>query len=271
MTLAVGGTYDRRMDELDRLLARVKERAQGWMALPVYRRLYETAAQQSRGPIVEIGTFRGAATLALALGARDYTVITADILRPGVGAPGASIEERKTALRATFEEFGAAERIRFVHGTVRDLVTDADPRNIGLLLLDGGGKIEADLALLWDRLAPGCIIVIDDIDGAIRVARSGRTAIVDQKHRLSKLLVERFVEAGLLVPLGATGSTGWYEKGTATADAASIERIALPIYHQLVKAEIDVGEFGAARGWLRRFARRAPGIARAWRRVRPAR
>lgn len=253
------------------LLGRVKERAQGWMPLPVYRRLYETAAQRPGGPIVEIGTFRGAATLALALGASDATVITADILRPGVGAPGASIDEKKAALRATFEVFGVGSRIRFVHGTARELVAEADPRDIGLLLLDGGGKIEGDLALLWDRLAPGCIIVIDDIDGAVRVRRSGRTAMVDQKHRLSRLLAERFVEAGLLVPHGVTASTGWYEKGPALADSASIERLALPVYHELVKAEIDAAEFGALRGWLRRFARRAPGLARAWRRVRPTR
>ena len=275
MTLADGGTYDRRMDELDRLLARVKERAQGWMPLPVYRRLYETAAQRREGPIVEIGTFRGAATLALALGAGDAggdsTVITADILRPGVGAPGATIEDRKAALRATFEEFGAAGRISFVHGTARELVAETDPRGIALLLLDGGGKIEADLALLWDRLAPGCIIVIDDIDGAVRVRRSGRTALVDQKHRLSRLLADRFVEAGLLAPLGETCSTGWYEKGGAAADSASIERRALPASQQLVKAEIDSAEFGPARGWLRRLARSAPALARAWRRIKPAR
>ena len=271
MTLAAGGTYDRFMDELDGLLARVTDWAQGWMPLPVYRRLYETAAQRPGGPIVEIGTFRGAATLALALGDRDAAVITADILRPGVGAPGASIEERTAALRATFDEFGAADRIRFVHGTVRELVAEADPSGVGLLLLDGGGKIEADLALLWERLAPGCIIVIDDIDGAVRVSRSGRTATVDQKHRLSRLLADRFVEAGLLVPRGETGSTGWFEKGPAAADSASIERLALPAYHELVKAGVDVAEFGLARAWLRRFARRSPRLAKAWRRVRPAR
>lgn len=259
------------MDELDVLLARIKKRAHGWMPLPVYRRLYETAAQRPGGPIVEIGTFRGAATLALALGARDAAVITADILRPGVGPPGASIEKRKAALQATFEEFEAATRIRFVHGTASELVAAADPRNIGFLLLDGGGKIETDLALLWDRLAPGCIIVIDDVDGAVRVHRSGRAATVDQKHRLSKLLADGFVAAGLLVPRGTTGSTGWYEKGVTSTNAASIERLALPVYHELVKAEIDALEFGLLRAWLRRFARRSPRLASAWRRVWPTR
>ena len=38
----------------------------------------------------------------------------------------------------TFEAFGAADRIRFVHGTAKELVEEADPQDIGVLLLDGG-------------------------------------------------------------------------------------------------------------------------------------
>jgi hypothetical protein len=50
------------VDDVDRLLGRVKGRAHCWMPVLVYRRLYDSAAAARRGTIVEIGTYRGAAT-----------------------------------------------------------------------------------------------------------------------------------------------------------------------------------------------------------------
>ena len=263
------------MDALDSLLAEVKGAARGWMSVPVYRRLHDTAAACRGGTLVEIGTYCGAATIALALGARlgggGARIVTADLLRDGVGLRGASPDEKRQALRATLERFGVADSVQFVHGSMAELLEATDPRDVRLLLLDGGGRIEADLALLWERMAPGCGIVVDDVDGAVRVHRSGRKLVIDQKHRISKLLADRFVEAGLLVAKGTLDGTGWYAKGAAETDAAAIERLALPAYHALIKAEVDAGELGAARAMLRAAARRAPRLARAWRRLRPRR
>jgi predicted O-methyltransferase YrrM len=223
---------------------------------------------------VEIGTFRGAATVAIALGARAsgrrVRVLTADLLRPGIGAIGDTAETKIGELRATFDAFSVGDLVHFVPGSSAELVADTDPQEIELLLLDGGGKIEADLALLWDRLASGCTIVIDDVDGQVFVRRSLRSAVVDQKHRISRLLVRRFVDAGLLVPRGSTVSTGWYEKGKAEATADEIRLLALPAYHELIKAPVEAGELGAARALLRHAAQRWPLLARIYRRLRPA-
>jgi predicted O-methyltransferase YrrM len=260
------------VDETDRLLSRVKDRARGWMPLAVYRRLHESAAACCGGMIVEIGTFRGAATIALALGGgAAVRVITADLLRDGVGLEGDSAQAKVAALRATLDEFGVAERVRFVHGDVEALVAEADPRDIRLLLLDGGGRIEQDFALLWDRLAPGAAIVIDDIDGRVTVERDMKSARINQKHLLSKLLVEIYVAAGMLVEEGRTGSTGWYRKGTASPTPDEIRLMALPAYHRLIRVEIGEGEFGLPRSLARRVAARAPWLRRAYRRLRPAR
>lgn len=262
------------MDELDQRLSGVRRAARGLMPLPVYRRIHDTAANCGGGTFVEIGTFRGAATVALALGARrsgrDFTIVTADLLRPGIGAEGDSPEEKAAELAATFARFGVADSIRFVHGGTAELVAAADPRGISLLLLDGGGRIETDLALLWDRLDPACTIIIDDIDGRIHARRGWRTALVDQKHRISKLLADRFVEAGLLVPEGSTRSTGWYRKGGAEMPGAEIMTLALPAYHALIKVPLPLREVGPLRALLRGLARRAPWLAHAWRRIRPA-
>ena len=263
------------MDEIDRLLTRVKKSANGWMPVFVYRRLYETAAAAGDGTIVEIGTFRGAATIAMALGARSggrtFNIVTADILHPGVGLEGATPQEKVAALQRTLDEFGVANSVRFVHGRVEEVVAEADPRNITLLLLDGGGRIESDFAALWERLAPDAPIVVDDIDGHVTVERTLRVARINQKHRLSKRLTEIYEAAGLLIPEGRTGSTGWYRKGKAALSAGEIRLMALPAYHQLIHSEVGGSEFGLPRALARWVAVRAPWLRRLYRRLRPAR
>jgi len=260
------------VDETDRLLSRVKDRARGWMPLGVYRRLHESAAACGGGTVVEIGTFRGAATIALALGGGGAArVITADLLRDGVGLEADSAELKVAALQATLAEFGVENRVRFVHGDVEALVAETDPRDIKLLLLDGGGRIETDFALLWDRLAPGAAIVIDDIDGRVTVERDMKSARINQKHLLSKLLADIYVRAGMLIEEGRVGSTGWYRKGAASPTPDEIRLLALPAYHQLIRVEIGEGEFRLLRSYARRIAARAPWLRRAFRRLRPAR
>jgi predicted O-methyltransferase YrrM len=242
------------------------------MPLAVYRRLHESAQAVGGGTIVEIGTFRGAATIALALGGGAKAwVITADLLRDRVGLEGGSPAAKVKALEATMAEFGVEDRVRFVHGDVEALVADADPREIKLLLLDGGGRIEHDFALLWDRLAPGAVIVIDDIDGRVTVERDLKSARINQKHLLSKLLADIYVAAGMLIEEGRVESTGWYRKGEASPTPDEIRLMALPAYHRLIRVEIGEGEFGLPRSWARRIAARAPWLRRAFRRLRPAR
>jgi predicted O-methyltransferase YrrM len=260
------------VDDTDRLLSCVKDRARGWMPLAVYRRLYESAATLGDGgTIVEIGTFRGAATIALALGGGNARVLTADLLRDGVGLEGGDVGEKVAALEAMLAEFGVEDRVRFVHGDVEALVAQADPRQIKLLLLDGGGRIESDFAFLWDRLAPGAVIVIDDIDGRVTVERDRKSARINQKHLLSKLLADIYVAAGMLIEEGRVESTGWYRKGEASPTPDEIRLMALPAYHRLIRVEIREREFGLPRSYARRIAARAPWLRRAFRRLRPAR
>lgn len=229
------------------------------MPAATYRRLYETARRSGGGTFVEIGTYCGAATIALALGVqasgRPVRIVTADLLRPGVGIEGGSDEERIAALKRNFAAFGVDEMIHFVHGTSLEIVAEADPAPIDLLLLDGGGRLEMDLALFWDRLAEGCPIVVDDISGKVHVRRFRRKAVVDQKHRISKLLADLFVEAGLLVSEGEAEGTGWYRKGKAEMSGDEIRLLALPAYHHLIKAEVGPEQLGLER-FLRDLGRR---------------
>jgi predicted O-methyltransferase YrrM len=271
LTELQGLIYQQHVDDVDRTLARVKRDANGLMPLRVYRRIYESAAKCGGGTLVEIGTYCGAATVALALGAKASghaaRIITADLLRADVGLAGTFIETKVGNLQRTFDAFGVSDFIEFVHGSAHDILATKDPSGVALLLLDGGGKIEEDLALFYSRLRTTCLIIVDDIDGRTFVHREGKMALVDQKHRLSKLLADRFVAAGLMRPCGEVASAGWYEKGDAEMSPDAIRLLALPCYHELVKAQIERSEFGWSRATLRRLAARFPWAARAYRRI----
>ena len=103
------------MDDVDRLLGRVKESARGWLPLPVYRRLYDTAAAVGGGDFVEIGTAQGAATIAMALGAKStgkpFRIHSADEFTRGSRPVAASVEEKRDMVRRGFEAFGVSEHI----------------------------------------------------------------------------------------------------------------------------------------------------------------
>ena len=111
----------------------------------------------------------------------------------------------------------------------------------------------------------------DDIDGRVTVERDLRSARINLKHLLSKLLTDIYVEAGMLVEEGRSGSTGWYRKGVASPSPDEIRLMALPAYHRLIRIDVAEGEFGLPRAFARRIAARAPLLRRAFRRLRPSR
>lgn len=260
------------MDEIDRLLARVQHAAHGKLTPEVYRRLYESAAASGGGTFVEIGTSQGAATLAMALGAKaagiDYRIVTVDAHFVGSRPRAKSESEKKTIVRRGFEAFGVSDRIDLVIGTTEEMLAIADPSDIALVLIDADGRIDRDLAALWDRMRAGCVVAIDDVDGEIYLELRGRRVRVDQKHRITRSLLEKFVSAGLLVPQGSIGQTAWFRKGDSTSGAAEIERLALPAYRALVYAEIGAEAFSLKRGLYGLAASRAPWLVRAWRKIR---
>jgi predicted O-methyltransferase YrrM len=243
--------------------------------MAVYRRLHDSAGASGGGTFVEIGTSQGAATLALALGAAaagvDFHIITVDGFITGSRPRAATVGEKAAIVRRGFERFGVSNRIDLVVGSTDEMIAIADPRDIGLLMLDADGCIDRDLAALWDRMRPGCTIVIDDLDGQNYLELPGRRLRIDQKHRLTHLLIDAYSSAGLLVPEGATGQTGWFRKGEKAADAAQIARLALPAYRALIRAEVGLSELSLKRGLYGLATRRAPWLVRVWRRLRRTR
>jgi len=260
------------MDEIDRLLSRVKQDCFGMLPLAVYRRIYETAATLSGGTLVEIGTSQGAATIAMALGAKsagiEFRIYSADEFVTGSRPVGGSAAEKLEIVRRGYQAFGVADSVENVTGGSAALPPAADLPKIALLLIDADGLIDRDLALLHGRLEPNAPVIVDDVDEKVYFSiRKGRP-VVDQKHRLTNLIIERFIAAELLVADEPSGQTGWYRKGPVSASPEEIERLALPAYRKLVMTSLD-GAGTNLRWWAWRYiSARSPGLVRAWRRVR---
>lgn len=260
------------MDEIDCLLARVKEACFGMLPLAVYRRIYETAAALDGGTFVEIGTSQGAATVAMALGAKasgkPFRIYSVDDFTIGSRPKGGSPAEKVAIVRRGYQAFGVAGCIESVVGTSASLSDPGRLPRIDLLLIDADGRIDRDLALLHERLAPDAPVIIDDIDDAASFVMLAGRLTFNQKHRATHLILERFLEAGLLVADTPSGQTGWYRRGGASLSPEEIERLALPAYRELIYAPVkDVGAGLKWNAW-RLVTARAPWLGRAWRRLR---
>ncbi|MEU5956797.1 class I SAM-dependent methyltransferase [Streptomyces sp. NPDC047525] len=118
--------------------------------------LYNLVRAVRPSTVVEFGTSFGISTLYLAAGVRDNgagRVITTELSKTKIAAA-----------RRTFAETGLDDVITVLEGdarhTLRDLDTPAD-----LVLLDGWKDLCLPvLQLLEPRLAPGTLVIADDVD-----------------------------------------------------------------------------------------------------------
>jgi hypothetical protein len=171
-------------------------------------------------------------------------------------------------VRANYAEFGVLDCITVISGTSADLLSEVNPTDVALLLIDADGRIDRDLDLLYDRLRPDCTIILDDIDGDLKMSRPHGRLVLDQKHRIGSLLVHRFVECDLLRRSHSIGVTGFFKKGRASRER--IAEIALPSYRELVFADIDglsavPAPIAEVKVWLNSTM---PGLAKQYKRAR---
>lgn len=223
----------------------IKASANGMLPVEVYERIFETAKSSEGGAFVEIGTAHGASTIAMALGAiqsgKSFHIYTCDPIISVQGsfasrASFGSTTENVTLIRSHFQKFNVDQHITVVVGTCAELLEQAQIDKIDLLMLDADGRIDRDIKLLFDKLTPNCPIIIDDIDNAVYIKRVKGVWRVDQKHRLSYLLTELFMEMGLLKDREIVRETGFFRKGDCQLPG-DIEVASIRVYRDLVFAQ----------------------------------
>jgi hypothetical protein len=140
----------------------------GWLSRDQAELLYDEAAAVTEGCIVEVGSYRGRSTIALALGALS-----------GGGAPVYAIEPHEEFVGPLGGEFGPEDRRAFFRNMLRTdlyrqvrlvnlssaVVTPGWRLPVGLLWIDGDHRYEAvreDFLSWLPHLLPGTTVIFDD-------------------------------------------------------------------------------------------------------------
>jgi predicted O-methyltransferase YrrM len=163
-------------------------------------------AKTSVGDILEVGSYVGGGTVALAMGVRDSGVEKKIIsIERGcrVDLPRIGTKDSFKDLRKNLKRFGFLDRVTLINGRSFDPNTIAvvgevfGPRQIGLFVFDADANVRRDINCYSDRFADRCWMVIDDYLGG-----------ADKSDRL-RMQVDELVSAGRLEPLGFYGCGTW--------------------------------------------------------------
>ncbi|MEL6168265.1 MAG: class I SAM-dependent methyltransferase [Pseudomonadota bacterium] len=208
----------------------IKEACNGMLPVRTYDEIYRRALTADEGIFVEVGTAHAAATVCLARALKDSgrsgRVYTFEKIFGGTREAFGGVHENVQIIQDNLSRFDVEDVVELIIGDVRDEAAQvpSDAR-IALLFLDADGRIDRDFELFFDRMQLGGQIYIDDVRNAARLGLDGTKGLaarfkIDQKHRISYLLLDVFRRNGLVGDGDFVGPDTW--AGTKIANAYSI-------------------------------------------------
>jgi predicted O-methyltransferase YrrM len=175
-------------------------------------------AKVCSGHVLEIGPYIGGSTIAVALGVQDSGIAKTIVsIEEGGKLEHPTLASRNILkdLRKNLARHGLLEMVTLVEGrsvdpgTVTKVQQAVGPQQVGLFILDAAGAVKGDIACYEDRLAPGCLVVIDDyytsppLDKAVGIRAD----------------VDSLVANGSLIPLGFYGHGTWSGRWVSSTPA----------------------------------------------------
>jgi predicted O-methyltransferase YrrM len=163
-------------------------------------------AKVSIGNILEVGSYIGGATIAMAMGVRDSGADKKMIsIERGcrVDHPRVGTKDSFKDLKKNLKRFGFLDQVTLINGRSFDPNTIATvrqvfgARQIGLFVFDADANVSRDINCYRNQFADGCWMVIDDYLGG-----------ANKSERL-RMQVDELVNAGRLETLGIYGFGTW--------------------------------------------------------------
>ena len=191
---------DKKLPQLFDPLA-VKKKANGMLSIDVYQEMYHLAKKvEQNTTILEIGTAHGAGSISLALGSQGKNKVTSiDKITGGSRDKFGTLEENKAIIKNNFKYFGVEKVIDFYIGTSTEIASHLpEELKISMLVIDADGAIDRDFELFYNKLLPGSTIIIDDYSNYVRIKKDKKNTLIDQKFRLTHMLVSFMEHANLL-------------------------------------------------------------------------
>ncbi len=178
----------------------VKKKTNGMLSIDVYNEMYLAAQNIKKDTtILEIGTYHGATTISLALGLnKNSKIITIDKLYCMPNKFG-TLQENKAIIENNFKYFDVEKNIDFYLETSNEVALKL-PKDmtLSMLVIDADGAIDRDFELFYNKLLPGSPIIIDDYSNTIRIQYEKKYTRIDQKFRLTHMLISFMEQEKLL-------------------------------------------------------------------------
>ena len=227
----------------------VKKKANGMLSIDVYQEMYHLAQKvEQNTTILEIGTAHGAGTISLALGSQGKNRIASiDKITGGSRDKFGTLEENKVIIKNNFKYFGVEKVIDFYIGTSTEIAPHLpEELTISMLVIDADGAIDRDFELFYNKLLPGSTIIIDDYSNYVRIKKDKKITRIDQKFRLTHMLVSFMEQASLLKKNKVIDSTYFGIKPQNQKDDVNFSQYDFrPVYRNLTFANTQSSNFAS--------------------------
>ena len=190
---------------------KLKRATNGYLSPATYRAMYLSARSAPAGHIIDIGPAQGGSTIAYALGLQERnTTYKVYSIEKGIGSgalKGTDQADNQRILENNIKRYSVQDTVEVIMTYSHEAFADSDiPSPIGLLSIDADGALDRDFNIFYNRLAPGAIIVLDDVEDMINPL--GKKMLQQSEEEIAKAVQSRnCTDLAQLTPLGKEYTT----------------------------------------------------------------
>ena len=195
----------------DTFCSAVKRETGGMLPVQVYGAVYQEIFNLPDLPFVEIGAASGTCSIVIAQALIDSkkisNVVSIEKCRGGSRDQFCSYDDNLCILNENLKMFHVEERVLLYPHSMTHKLSDELRDKIGSdqisgFMHDADGRLDRDFSVLWNRVIPGGLIIIDDFEDKIISLKSTNDSVeIDIKKVLTYHLLNLLIEEGFFEPM----------------------------------------------------------------------